>query len=95
MSDSSSSEGEEIEESVQSPLNIQRTKGIHDGDSSEADDDELHEEQEPKTFKQLGVCDALCEACERLDWKIPTKIQVAALPHALNGRDVIGLAETG
>lgn len=42
-----------------------------------------------------GVCEPLCEACERLDWKIPTKIQAAALPHALGGRDVIGLAETG
>ncbi|VDO38789.1 unnamed protein product [Haemonchus placei] len=42
-----------------------------------------------------GVCDALCEACDRLDWKTPTKIQIAALPHALSGRDVIGLAETG
>uniref|UniRef100_A0A183GP46 Helicase ATP-binding domain-containing protein n=1 Tax=Heligmosomoides polygyrus TaxID=6339 RepID=A0A183GP46_HELPZ len=30
-----------------------------------------------------------------LDWKVPTKIQIAALPYSLNGRDVIGLAETG
>ncbi|PIO60293.1 hypothetical protein TELCIR_18213, partial [Teladorsagia circumcincta] len=95
MSDSSSSEGEEIEEAVTKSAGNSTNKGHHDGDSSEVDGDDLHEEQEAKTFKQLGVCDALCEACERLDWKVPTKIQVAALPHALHGRDVIGLAETG
>uniref|UniRef100_A0A674BZN8 Probable ATP-dependent RNA helicase DDX47 n=1 Tax=Salmo trutta TaxID=8032 RepID=A0A674BZN8_SALTR len=34
-------------------------------------------------------------ACEQLGWKTPTKIQVEAIPVALQGKDVIGLAETG
>ncbi|MFH4976151.1 hypothetical protein AB6A40_002860 [Gnathostoma spinigerum] len=50
---------------------------------------------EGKTFEELGVRDVLCEACDRLGWKYATKIQCAALPHALAGRDIIGLAETG
>uniref|UniRef100_A0A673LHG9 Uncharacterized protein n=1 Tax=Sinocyclocheilus rhinocerous TaxID=307959 RepID=A0A673LHG9_9TELE len=37
----------------------------------------------------------LCEACDLLGWKKPTKIQIEAIPVALEGRDVIGLAETG
>ncbi|XP_058874793.1 probable ATP-dependent RNA helicase DDX47 [Acipenser ruthenus] len=53
------------------------------------------EEETAKTFKELGVTDVLCEACEQLGWKTPTKIQVEAIPLALQGRDVIGLAETG
>ncbi|ETE61497.1 putative ATP-dependent RNA helicase DDX47, partial [Ophiophagus hannah] len=48
-----------------------------------------------ETFKQLGVTDVLCEACSQLGWKTPTKIQVEAIPVALQGRDIIGLAETG
>ncbi|KAK5983974.1 DEAD box ATP-dependent RNA helicase [Trichostrongylus colubriformis] len=56
---------------------------------------DLHEVRKMRQQSQEGVCEALCEACSRLDWKIPTKIQIAALPHALSGRDVIGLAETG
>ncbi|XP_040215521.1 probable ATP-dependent RNA helicase DDX47 isoform X2 [Rana temporaria] len=48
-----------------------------------------------KTFRQLGVTDVLCEACEQLGWKLPTKIQNEAIPVALQGRDIIGLAETG
>jgi ATP-dependent RNA helicase DDX47/RRP3 len=30
--------------------------------------------------------DALCEACEKLGWKVPTKIQCEALPVALQSR---------
>jgi len=52
-------------------------------------------EEQPITFKSLGLNDALCEACEKLGWKSPTKIQCEALPVALQNRDIIGLAETG
>lgn len=69
-------------------------------DDSGSDDDNSHdhvgEESEPlKTFKDLGVTEVLCEACDQLGWKNPSKIQVEAIPVALEGRDVIGLAETG
>ncbi|KAG5954228.1 ribosomal RNA processing protein [Claviceps cyperi] len=49
----------------------------------------------PKTFKELGIVDALCEACEALNYKYPTPIQEKSIPLALTGRDIIGLAETG
>jgi len=42
-----------------------------------------------------GVTDVLCETCETLKWKAPTKIQKEAIPVALQGKDIIGLAETG
>uniref|UniRef100_A0A3P9B8N3 RNA helicase n=1 Tax=Maylandia zebra TaxID=106582 RepID=A0A3P9B8N3_9CICH len=44
---------------------------------------------------RFGVTDVLCEACDQLGWKSPTKIQIEAIPVALQGKDVIGLAETG
>lgn len=37
----------------------------------------------------------MCKACEELKWKAPSKIQKEAIPVALQGKDVIGLAETG
>uniref|UniRef100_A0A914CTL9 RNA helicase n=1 Tax=Acrobeloides nanus TaxID=290746 RepID=A0A914CTL9_9BILA len=71
-----------------------------DGDISEKDAQEIEESGEASdtktpTFAELGIRDVLCEACTRLGWNMPTKIQVSALPPALSGRDVIGLAETG
>ncbi|KAJ2949323.1 hypothetical protein O0L34_g6276 [Tuta absoluta] len=52
-------------------------------------------EEETVTFKDLGVVDVLCEACEELKWKHPSKIQKESIPIALQGKDIIGLAETG
>lgn len=49
----------------------------------------------PKSFKELGIIDPLCEACDTMGYKIPTPIQAESIPLALQGRDVIGLAETG
>ncbi|KAF1842224.1 DEAD-domain-containing protein [Cucurbitaria berberidis CBS 394.84] len=48
-----------------------------------------------KTFADLGVREELCDACENLKFTTPTPIQVQSIPLALEGRDVIGLAETG
>lgn len=62
----------------------------HDGEKAEE-----NSEKKECTFKDLGVVDVLCEACASLKWKTPSKIQKEAIPVALQGRDVIGLAETG
>ncbi|KAF8894668.1 P-loop containing nucleoside triphosphate hydrolase protein [Infundibulicybe gibba] len=47
------------------------------------------------TFKSLGLIDPLLEALEQANYKIPTEIQAESLPHALEGRDIIGVASTG
>lgn len=49
----------------------------------------------PKSFADLGIIEALCEACTAIGYKTPTPIQTESIPHALQGRDLIGLAETG
>lgn len=48
-----------------------------------------------KTFKDLGVVDTLAEACATLKYEHPTQIQAESIPVALQGRDIVGLAETG
>jgi ATP-dependent RNA helicase DDX47/RRP3 len=50
---------------------------------------------EPTTFAALGVIPELCAACEAVGYKVPTDIQRESIPHALAGRDIIGLAKTG
>lgn len=50
---------------------------------------------EQATFASLGLSDPLCEACAQMKFKAPSAIQTEAIPWALQGRDIIGLAETG
>jgi len=46
-------------------------------------------------FPHLGVCTALNSELEKLKWSSPTEIQKQVIPSVLEGRDIIGLAETG
>lgn len=43
------------------------------------------------TFKNLGICDELVDACEKLGWTIPTPIQVESMPAALEGPVALSL----
>ncbi|RLN39017.1 hypothetical protein C2845_PM01G00740 [Panicum miliaceum] len=61
---------------------------------------EAGEKQDPaprlaSTFAELGICKELVEACDLMGWKEPTRIQAEAIPHALQGKDLIALAQTG
>ncbi len=46
-------------------------------------------------FEQLGLIPTLLERLTELDYKQPTPIQTQAIPVILNGRDLIGGANTG
>jgi ATP-dependent RNA helicase DDX47/RRP3 len=66
------------------------------GKSVEDEDHEAEQDIVTRTsFKDLGVCDAIVEACDNLGWTFATRIQEKVLVDALSGRDIIGLAETG
>jgi len=43
------------------------------------------ENKEMKSFKDLGLPESLVEACEKMGWKNPLKIQIEAIPPALEG----------
>ncbi|OAY78096.1 DEAD-box ATP-dependent RNA helicase 10 [Ananas comosus] len=55
----------------------------------------MEDDGSPKTFAGLGMCEELVEACKSLGWETPSKIQADAILYALQGHDVIGLAQTG
>lgn len=56
---------------------------------------EIVEANTNQTFEDLGIIDSLCHAIKNIGWNAPTDIQRGAIPEALKGRDIIGLAETG
>jgi ATP-dependent RNA helicase DeaD len=47
------------------------------------------------TFKELGLSDTLVETLKHLGYASPTPIQEQAIPEMLQGKDVIGQAQTG
>jgi superfamily II DNA/RNA helicase len=46
-------------------------------------------------FSDLGLSDKVLAAVEAAGYSQPTPIQEQAIPHAVSGRDVIGIAQTG
>ncbi|MEJ2035329.1 MAG: DEAD/DEAH box helicase, partial [Maritimibacter sp.] len=46
-------------------------------------------------FASLGLDPKLLAAVEAAGYKTPSPIQAKSIPHVLEGRDVMGLAQTG
>jgi len=46
-------------------------------------------------FSELGLCEPLVRAVTEAGYSIPTPIQQQAIPAVLEGRDVVGIAQTG
>jgi ATP-dependent RNA helicase RhlE len=47
------------------------------------------------TFADLGLSPKILKALEKTTLKLPTPIQAQAIPHIMQGRDLMGLAQTG
>ncbi|PVH98700.1 putative ATP-dependent RNA helicase [Periconia macrospinosa] len=84
-SESESSEGDDVEELEKDDSD--QEEGSENGNDAA--------KSAKKTFADLGVREELCEACANLKFTHPTPIQEQSIPLALEGRDIIGLAETG
>lgn len=48
-----------------------------------------------RTFEEMGLTEAILKSVHHIGFKHPTPIQEAVIPKALEGRDLIGLAQTG
>ena len=46
-------------------------------------------------FEDLTSCEPILRAVTELGWTTPTPIQAKAIPHAKEGKDVVGIAQTG
>ncbi|KAA8496381.1 putative ATP-dependent RNA helicase DDX47 [Porphyridium purpureum] len=73
-----------------------RVRGVEAGADSEHEEETVvRGSAEAPGFAELGLCPELCDAVSSMGYTAPTSIQREALPPALAGSDVIGLAETG
>ncbi|BFM18044.1 DEAD/DEAH box helicase [Maricurvus nonylphenolicus] len=46
-------------------------------------------------FADLGLADAVLSATEAVGYETPSPIQAASIPHLLEGKDILGMAQTG
>ena len=47
------------------------------------------------TFSDLGLPEPILQALEKVGYEKPSPIQAASIPHILNGKDLLGQAQTG
>jgi ATP-dependent RNA helicase DeaD len=59
------------------------------------DEVQLEETTGGLTFRDLSLPDEICSALEASGYRTPTDIQAATIPAMLQGRDVLGQAQTG
>jgi ATP-dependent RNA helicase RhlE len=48
-----------------------------------------------ENFYGLGIAPKILDILERIKFKVPTPIQLKAIPLAIEGKDIIGIAQTG
>jgi len=76
---------------IQAPPNLAETiKNV----SAESKIEDQASEQ-PLTFADLGLSPKVLSAVTDAGYTVPTPIQSGAIPHALAGKDVLGIAQTG
>lgn len=51
--------------------------------------------QQNTDFCSLGIAPGILKTLDRMRFKTPTPIQYKAIPHAIEGEDIIGIAQTG
>src|SRR4030042_3415714 len=51
--------------------------------------------QPERSFYGLGIAPKILEILAQIKFKIPTPIQFKAIPLAIEGKDVVGIAQTG
>ncbi|KAF9438317.1 ribosomal RNA processing protein [Entomortierella beljakovae] len=96
--DSEDSEEEEEEEEEEEKEEEEDKEEEEEGkeESQQTKENEgAAESKKDATFKDLGLMQPLVDACEQLKFKEPTEIQRESIPWSLQGRDIIGLAQTG
>ncbi len=55
----------------------------------------MNAQNQNETFSGLGIAPRILDVLEKLELKKPTPIQSRAIPPSLEGKDVIGIAQTG
>src|SRR5690606_6544957 len=73
----------------------QNSKDIHNVSSIDQTETATAAEPENITFAELGLSPKVLSAVTEAGYTTPTPIQAGSIPHALAGKDILGIAQTG
>jgi ATP-dependent RNA helicase DeaD len=80
-------------------LELQNPKQVVSEEQAELEfetiDETRAESFESSAFEEFGLLPCVVAAIEASGYSVPTPIQTETIPHVLDGRDIIGRAETG
>ncbi|HTZ11229.1 MAG TPA: DEAD/DEAH box helicase [Candidatus Margulisiibacteriota bacterium] len=68
---------------------------MHNHNTANADKLRQPAYQPGEGFYGLGIVPKILDILERIKFKVPTPIQLKAIPLAIEGKDIIGIAQTG
>src|SRR3989344_2039248 len=55
----------------------------------------LHSHEKTENFYGFGIAPSILDLLSRLGFRSPTPIQAQAIPVAIQGKDIVGIAQTG
>lgn len=86
---------EKAQKKAQKKGTVEEPVAEEEEDISDKDDDQNNDKPKIESFADLKLIPELLEACQGMKFDKPTPIQCEAIPYGLEGRDIIGLAQTG
>ncbi len=77
------------------PRNSKDSHNVSSDDKTEIQADIIPADTNTVTFADLGLSQKVLSAVTDAGYTHPTPIQAGAIPHALEGKDILGIAQTG
>ncbi|MBB1021362.1 DEAD/DEAH box helicase [Dietzia sp. E1] len=90
--DRTATAGDEVDTDASTP---ETPEAAPAGASDDAPRDQAPAEDAAVTFADMGLAPAVAKAVQDIGYEVPSAIQEATIPLVLEGRDVVGLAQTG
>ena len=96
--DRTATAGDEVDTAASAPESAESPETARDESAPSGPtraDSDPDADSDTVTFADMGLAPAVAQAVREVGYEVPSAIQAATIPLVLEGRDVVGLAQTG